>query len=134
MKYLAKFTMLAVFAFFISFGVQAQEKEAPKFEIVKYYFVDLITNPDRPELPKHQVDSIQAAHMGSFQRWAASGNLMCAGPFEGGGGMVILKTETMEEAQALIDKDAAVMAGRFITKIRPWYTTKGTFVLEKTTE
>lgn len=40
----------------------------PPEEIVKYYFVELITNPARAELPKAEVDSIQRAHMANISK------------------------------------------------------------------
>ncbi|MEO1049895.1 MAG: YciI family protein [Bacteroidota bacterium] len=107
----------------------AQNEGAPS-EIVKYYFVELITNPDRPELPKAQVDSIQGAHMANIGRMAQEGTLMLAGPFENGGGIFILKVESMAAAEKLVARDPAVQAGRLLTEIRPWYTAKGMFAIE----
>ena len=110
----------------------AQDDEpTPPMEIVKYYFVELITNPDRPDLPKVEIDSIQAAHMANMGVMAKRGELMLADPFEGGGGIFILNVKSMEEAKALTDKDPAISAGRLTAKIRPWYTTKGSFSIEK---
>ncbi|MDN5201471.1 YciI family protein [Fulvivirgaceae bacterium BMA10] len=113
-----------------SFTSQAQSKSGIPDEIVKYYFVELITNPDRPELPKAQVDSIQAAHMANIGKMAEENVLMLAGPFEGGGGIFILKLESMEAAEKMAARDPAVRAGRLLTKIRPWYTGKGVFTAE----
>ena len=113
-------------------SLQAQQtEEAPAFEIVKYFFVELITNPDRPELPQSQVDSIQAAHMANMTKMVEEQTLMLAGPFEDGGGIFILKLESMEETKKLVARDPAVKAGRLLTKIRPWYTTKGSFTAEE---
>ncbi len=113
-------------------SVQAQgSEEEPAFEIVKYYFVELITNPDRPELPKAEVDSIQAAHMANISKMVEEKLLMLAGPFEGGGGIFILKVDSMEAAEKLTARDPAIKAGRLLTKIRPWYTTTGSFMAEE---
>ena len=57
--------------------------------------------------------------------------LVLAGPFEGGGGIFILKVDTLEEAQELAAKDPAVSAGRLLTKIRAWYTAADAFTIEK---
>ncbi|QSE98250.1 YciI family protein [Fulvivirga lutea] len=112
--------------------IMAQDKEGnPPMEIVKYYFVELITNPDKPELPKAQVDSIQRAHMANISKMITDKKLVLAGPFENGGGIFILKVESMEEAEKLVAQDPAISAGRLTTEIRPWYTAKGSFVLEE---
>lgn len=127
-----RLTFLLFGVFYCALSVQAQDtEEAPAFEIVKYFFVELITNPHRPELPKAQVDSIQAAHMANISEMVKEKKLMLAGPFEGGGGIFILKVESMEEAKKLTARDPAIKAGRLITKIRPWYTTTGSFVAEE---
>ncbi|HNP18321.1 MAG TPA: YciI family protein [Fulvivirga sp.] len=121
-----------IFICLLPLVVNAQDGEAtPPMEIVKYYFVELITNPDKPDIPKAEIDSIQAAHMANMGIMAKRGELMLAGPFEGGGGIFILNVKSMEEAKALTDKDPAISAGRLTAKIRPWYTAKGSFSIEK---
>lgn len=115
-----------------SLPVLAQDtEEAPAFEVVRYFFVELITNPDRAELPKAQVDSIQAAHMANIGKMVEEKKLMLAGPFEGGGGIFILKVDSMEAAEKLTARDPAIKAGRLLSKIRPWYTTTGSFMAEE---
>ena len=103
----------------------------PPREIIKYYFVDLITNTDRPELPKSEVDSIQKAHMANISKMVKDEKLVLAGPFEGGGGIFILKVDSKEEAERLVAQDPAVAAGRLTTRIRAWYTASGSFMLEE---
>ncbi len=123
--------LLFVLLYCVTSARAQDSSEAPAFEIVKYYFVELITNPDRPELPKAQVDSIQAAHMANIGKMVEEKTLMLAGPFEGGGGIFILKVDSMEEAEKLAARDPAIKAGRLLTKIRPWYTTTGSFMAEE---
>ncbi len=128
MKVLSLITTFLTFSMVLS----AQDKDGnPPEEIVKYYFVELITNADRPELPKDQVDSIQRAHMAYMARMAEKGQLMLAGPFEGGGGIFVLNVPTREAAEDLAGRDPAVSAGRLFTKIRAWYTGKGAFTSEQ---
>ncbi|MEQ8927294.1 MAG: YciI family protein [Fulvivirga sp.] len=125
-------TLLTVTLLVTCHLMMAQDKEGnPPMEIVKYYFVELITNPNKPELPKAQVDSIQRAHMANISQMITDKKLVLAGPFEKGGGIFILKVESMEEAEQLVAQDPAISAGRLTTEIRPWYTAKGSFVLEE---
>lgn len=115
----------------ISMVSKSQDSQGnPPSEIVKYYFVELVTNPNRPELSQLQVDSIQQAHMMNIGNMAKNKVLMLAGPFEKGGGIFILKVNSLAEAEALARKDPAVSAGRLLTEIRPWYTAKGMFASE----
>ena len=125
------FLLIVLFLVTSSIYTYGQDTQGnPPSEIVKYYFVELITNPDRPELPKAEVDSIQMAHMANIGRMVEEKKLMLAGPFEGGGGIFILKVNSMEEAEQLAARDPAVKAGRLLTEIRPWYTAKGMFASE----
>ncbi len=113
-------------------GYSQDESGNPPEEIIKYYFVELITNPDREKLPQVEVDSIQRAHMANIGRMAKEGQLMLAGPFENGGGIFILKAESLEEAESIAALDPAIKAGRLLTEIRPWYTARGVFTAETT--
>ncbi|MEM1405359.1 MAG: YciI family protein [Bacteroidota bacterium] len=117
--------------FLVSLASMGQDTgETLPLEIVKYYFVELISNPDRPELPKAAVDSIQRAHMANISHMIEDRKLLLAGPFENGGGIFIFDVASLEEAEELAVNDPAVKAGRLLTEIRPWYTSKGAFTLE----
>jgi uncharacterized protein YciI len=122
---------ILIFMIFMGYNAMAQEEEGnPPSEIVKYYFVELITNPNKPVLPKAEIDSIQWAHMANIGRMIKDGKLMLAGPFEEGGGIFIFNVPTIEEAKALAAQDPAISAGRLLIEIRPWYTAKGVFTVE----
>lgn len=128
-----KRSLLILFAMIACLSwASAQDQEGnPPAEIVKYYFVELITNPDRPDLPQTEVDSIQRAHMSNIGRMVEEKTLLLAGPFEKGGGIFILKVESMEAAEKLVARDPAVKAGRLLTEIRAWYTSTGVFTAEE---
>ena len=84
-----------------------------------YYFVMLNTNPNRDELPKEKVNEIQAAHLANIDSLAKAGSLVAAGPFNGGGGLFILKAESLAQAQTIMNSDPAIKADRFITELYP---------------
>jgi uncharacterized protein YciI len=85
-----------------------------------YFFVFLKTNPDKEVLPEAEVEAIQSAHLKNIERLWKEGKLPVAGPFEGGGGLFIFNTETIEEAKELLETDPAVKAGRFKLEIYPF--------------
>lgn len=128
-----KRSLLILFAMIACLSqASAQDQQGnPPAEIVKYYFVELITNPDRPDLPQTQVDSIQRAHMANIGKMVEEKTLLLAGPFEKGGGIFILKVDSMEAAEKLVARDPAVKAGRLLTEIRAWYTATGVFTAEE---
>ena len=129
------FILAIIISLLIPAALRAQEKknaQEPKFEMVQYYFVNLIKGPNRTQ-PDSTAKKIQAGHMANMEKMAADGKLICAGPYadDKGGGIFIISVKTIEEARALVDNDPAVKAGRLTYEIRPWMTAKGTFKNEK---
>ena len=115
----------------LTLAVYAQDE--PEFKMVQYYFVELIRNPDKPQIDSTEVMKIQEGHMQNMSKMVEEGKLLCAGPFGdgNGGGIWILKVDSHEEAEELCKQDPAVMNKRLNYKIRSWWTSEGTFTLEK---
>jgi uncharacterized protein YciI len=99
-------------------------------DIVTYYFVELIPDVSSPEYSPQQLTEIQKNHLNNIRSMAQEGKLLLAGPFEDGGGLFVLNADSFEEAQAWVELDPAVKAGRFTYKIRRWYTERGMLSLE----
>lgn len=108
MKYLA-FT----FCFFFSLNYSTAQ-----YGDGRYTFVFLNTNPDRAELPKEQVDSLQAGHLANINRLVKEQKMIAAGPFYTGGGIFIFDTN-LEDTKAVLDSDPAIAAGRFRLEVYP---------------
>ena len=89
------------------------------------YFVFLNTNPDKQELPEAEVKILQEQHMEKMEKLASDGDMVASGPFEGGGGMMILLAESEEAALDLVNSDPAVQAGRFDVEVLPLSFIKG---------
>jgi len=102
---------IIVFSLLLGFQVFSQ--------VPKYFFIMLNTNPNRPELSKTEVDKIQAAHMANMDSLAGIGQLLAAGPFHEGGGLLILRAESLEAADTMLKSDPAVKANRFIIELYP---------------
>jgi uncharacterized protein len=67
---------------------------------------------------------IQAGHMANIRRLADEGKLVLAGPFTDGGtlrGIFIFDVQSIEEAEALVNTDPAVISGRLVMELHPWY-------------
>jgi uncharacterized protein YciI len=88
-------------------------------------FVFLTTNPYRKELPKAQVDSLQAGHMANIQRLAREGSLLAAGPFEGGGGLFVMNTTSIDQTDQWLATDPAVAANRYRLERMPFTVQTG---------
>jgi uncharacterized protein YciI len=119
-----KFILMILAMFFVIPLTFAQEKkeEAPKFELVTYYLGLLYKGDAREQGPEEQ-QKIQTAHLKHLESMFKKGILLIAGPMADDGdlrGIVVLKVGSMEEAQALIDADPAVKAGRLRVELHPW--------------
>ncbi len=114
-----KYTLLLIaFLFGLTFQSKAQYGEG------RYTFVFLNTNPERAELPKAQVDSLQAGHMANIGRLIKERKMIAAGPFYTGGGIFLFDTN-LEETQALLDSDPAIAAGRYRLEVYPFDLMEG---------
>lgn len=70
-----------------------------------YTFVFLNNKQDKEALSKEKSDSIMTGHMNNIDRLAKEGKLLAAGPFEGGGGIFVLNTKSIEEANQWLSTD-----------------------------
>lgn len=90
----------------------------------RYTFVFLNTNPDRAELPKEQVDSLQAGHIANINRLVKEQKMISAGPFYNGGGIFLFDTNKAE-TEAVLNSDPAIAAGRFKLEVYPFDLMEG---------
>jgi uncharacterized protein YciI len=119
-----KFIVLILAMFFVIPFTFAQEKkeEAPKFELVTYYLGLLYKGDSRDQSPEES-EKIQTAHLQHLESLFKKGILLIAGPMGDDGdlrGIVVLKVGSIEEAQAFVNADPAVKAGRLRHELHPW--------------
>jgi uncharacterized protein YciI len=98
------YLLIALFSLSISLSAQYGDG--------RYTFVFLNTNPDKEELSKAKVDSLQAGHMNNINRLIKERKMIAAGPFYTGGGIFIFDT-ALEETQAILNSDPAIAANRY---------------------
>jgi uncharacterized protein YciI len=85
-----------------------------------YTFIFLNSRKDKQELPKEEVDKIMEGHMANINRLAKEGKLIVAGPFEGGGGIFILNTTSVDSAAKWLSTDPGIKANRWNVEIVPY--------------
>lgn len=102
--------ILLITLLFVNFAVVAQ----------KYTFVFLHKRTDAPSMPKDQLDKLMEGHMANINRLAKEGKLVSAGPFDGGGGIFILNTQSVDEAKQWLSTDPGVQANRWNIEILPY--------------
>ena len=82
-----------------------------------YTLVFLNKKHDAEPIDKETQTRLFEGHMENMDRLAKEGKLLAAGPFEGGGGIFILNTVSLDEAEAWISTDPAVRAKRWNIEI-----------------
>lgn len=85
-----------------------------------YTFVFLNKKLDKQELPKEEVDKIMKGHMDNMGRLAKEGKLIAAGPFDGGGGIFIFNTTSVDTANSWLSTDPGVQAKRWNVEVLPY--------------
>ena len=89
------------------------------------YLVFLNSNPDRLKLPECDENALQQAHLDNIEKLYDEGKLLLAGPFDGGGGVFVLKAASYKAAQGYLDTDPAIAADRFLVETFPLGIQKG---------
>lgn len=101
----------------------AKSLGADEYGMKLYVMAFLKSGPNRTQ-DSITTAEIQKGHMANIQRMANEGKLVVAGPFMDEGeirGIYLFNVATIEEAQALTNTDPAIVAGRLIMELHPWY-------------
>lgn len=85
-----------------------------------FSFVFLNSRTDKAELPKEELEKLMDGHLKNIERLANEGKLLVAGPFEGGGGIFIMNTPSVEEAASWLSTDPGIQANRWRIEILPY--------------
>lgn len=70
---------------------------------------------------------IQQDHLANIHQLADAGKILVAGPFgndEDLRGIFIMNCKDSLEVVSLVNRDPAVVAGRLVFEVKPWWTTK----------
>lgn len=97
------------------------------FVMKKYFLVFLKSGSSRSQ-NKEEAMKIQTAHLAHMDSLANIGQLDIAGPMGDDTelrGIVVLRVPNMEKAEACVEADPAVRAGRLSYEIHPWWAAVG---------
>lgn len=84
------------------------------------FFVFLNTNPDKEVISEAESNKLQAAHLDNISNLNKEGKIIAAGPFDGGGGMFMLRAENIDQANKILSTDPAIAANRFKIEVFPF--------------
>jgi len=91
----------------------------------EHVFVFLNKKTDKEELPEWEVKKIMDGHMANINRLAKEGKLIAAGPFDGGGGIFIFKSNSIDQVREWLETDPGVQAKRWNVEVLPYYPQLG---------
>ena len=100
---------------------------AQQTEMRMYYMVFLRRGPAWTATTTPETKQVSQGHQANIQRLTKEGLMVVAGPFEGTSGeralagIFILRVGSMEAARVAVESDPAVVAGRFVYEIVPWW-------------
>jgi uncharacterized protein YciI len=112
--------MLAILTFILMLHGPAATAQSPE-----YIFVFLNKKMDKAELPEEEVKKIMDGHMANISRLAKEGKLISAGPFDGGGGIFIFKSNSIDQVRQWLKTDPGVQANRWNVEVLPYYPQHG---------
>src|SRR5690606_37408191 len=104
--------LIAIALLFATFSAVAQEK--------KYMIVFLNSKPDSEKISPEETKTIMEGHMANMARLAKENKLLAAGPFHGGGGIFIMNSGSVSEAEECISTAPGVQAKRWRIEILPF--------------
>ncbi len=94
-----------------------------------HIFVFLNNRSDKAALPEEELKKIMDGHMANINRLAKEGKLVSAGPFDGGGGIFIFKSNSIEQVREWLNTDPGVQAKRWNVEVLPYYPSVGSACL-----
>ncbi|MEY4929340.1 MAG: hypothetical protein RI909_64 [Bacteroidota bacterium] len=97
----------------------------------EYIFVFLNNKPDKAKLADEEVKKIMDGHMANIGRLAKEGKLISAGPFDGGGGIFIFKSGSIDQVREWLKTDPGVQANRWNLEVLPYYPQYGSVCAAK---
>lgn len=97
------------------------------------YFVFLVTGKSAAGTAKEDIEQMQKAHIGNFERLAGLGELSAAGPCSDPEkivrGIVVVHATSLADAEAKFGADPYVTQGFMKTEIHPYQSVVGKFVI-----
>ena len=115
-------TMAALLAVAAAQSAPATAPEAPEHYFL-YHLVFLRRPANAPPLDPDARQKLQESHLANLRRLAKEGKLVLAGPFLDDTplrGILVLKSESMDEAKQWTLTDPAVQAKRFAPEFHTW--------------
>ena len=96
--------------------------------IMQQYFIAFLKAGPNRDHSEDEANKIQEAHMAHLGKMYEMGYADISGPFGDDGemrGITIYNVPTLKMADSLANMDPAVLAGRLVIEVKPWWAAKG---------
>jgi len=90
-----------------------------------YVLAFLHTSQDKEKLTEVKEKEIQKAHLANIDRLFRAGIILISGPFSNGGGMFVLKVNSVDEAKEVLETDPGIQAKRWKLELMPFKISGG---------
>jgi len=130
-SFLTIIILAIIFALLPKYSYSQEEfemKDGDTTYIMKKYVFGMYKRGENTNIDTAQLKEIQAGHLKHLGELAKLGKLCLAGPIDGKGdlrGLLVFNVKNIEEAEELIKKDPAVIAGRLTYELYYWWAAKG---------
>jgi uncharacterized protein YciI len=101
----------------VFFPLAAQDKA--------YMIVILNKKSNLPKLSPEESKKLSDGHFANINRLAKEKKLLAAGPFDGGGGIFVMNTNSPEDVQEWISPDPGIKAERWDVEVLPYLPRQG---------
>lgn len=102
--------------------ISFEQLQAQEFDRV---FVFLNVNPNKEVLSEDSVKTLMDGHFKNMGDLGTQGKLINAGPFEGGGGLFVMNSPSVDTVKQWVRTDPAISANRWLIEMYPFTTTEG---------
>lgn len=85
-----------------------------------FVFVFLNKKQQQQEMPAAELDKLMEGHLANINRLAKEGKLWAAGPFDGGGGIFIFKSGSINQVNEWLSTDPGIQAERWDLEVFPY--------------
>jgi uncharacterized protein len=90
------------------------------------------TAPNRPTIGDEEAEKIQEGHLADNRRLREQGHVIAVGPLSGADpirGILIFQTDSVDRARELKAMDPAILEGRLVLDLYPWFSQAGLTVV-----
>jgi uncharacterized protein len=112
----------------VKYAEEAKKTSPDKIPMVKIFLGLFTIGDNQATATTSETQQLQLGHLWHLRKLMDAGKIVAAGPVSNNSdirGIMVLQTETLQEARAIANQDPMVKAGRLKVELHPWWVSKG---------